>query len=114
LLWVLETQRLVSVASATRRHMWIVWISHLNAAFFVTRARSNLQCRRLHTQPVDKTTSLRCDQTIVLTNYYSKKDYSIKLRRIKYHDAQTNKTLVFLTNNFTLPALTICELYRYR
>jgi hypothetical protein len=84
------------------------------AAFFVIRAKSNLQCRRLYSHPVDKATGLRYDQTIVLTGFYAAKDYPMKLRRIKYHDATTNKTFVFLTNNFALPALTIAELYRCR
>lgn len=83
-------------------------------AFFVTRAKSNLQFRRLYSRPVDKSTGLRCDQTIVLTGYYTRKDYPEKLRRIKYRDADTGKLFVFLTNNFTLPALTIAKLYRYR
>ncbi len=84
------------------------------AAFFVIRAKSNLQCRRLYSHPVDKASGLRYDQTIVLTGFYAAKDYPMKLRRIKYHDATTNKTFVFLTNNFALPALTIAELYRCR
>jgi len=84
------------------------------AAFFVIRAKSNLQCRRLYSHPVDKATGLRYDQTIVLTGFYAAKDYPMKLRRIKYHDATTNKTFVFLTNNFALPALTIAELCRCR
>jgi|TARA_Y100000031_G_scaffold101182_1_gene110911 hypothetical protein len=64
---------------------------------------------------LDATTiGLRCDQSIVLTGFYPVKDYPMKLRRIKYHDAETNKTFVFLTNNFALPALTIAELYRCR
>jgi hypothetical protein len=83
-------------------------------AFFVTRAKSNLQFRRLYSHPVDKTTGLRCDQTIVLTGFYSRKDYPAKLRRIKYRDAETGKVFVFLTNNFSLPALTIAKLYRHR
>ena len=83
-------------------------------AFFVTRAKANLKFRRLYSRPVDKSTGLRCDQTVVLTGFYSHKDYPEKLRRIKYHDIETNKTFVFLTNNFTLPALTITRLYRYR
>jgi len=83
-------------------------------AFFVTRAKSNLQFRRLYSHPVDKTTGLRCDQTIVLTGFYSGKDYPEKLRRIKYRDAETGKVFVFLTNNFSLPALTIAKLYRHR
>ena len=83
-------------------------------AFFVTRAKSNLQFRRLYSHPVDKAMGLRCDQTIVLTGFYSSKDYPEKLRRIKYYDEETQKTLVFLTNNFTLPPLTIAQLYRCR
>jgi len=83
-------------------------------AFFVIRAKSNLQFRRLYSRPVDKSTGLRCDQTVVLTGFYTHKDYPEKLRRIKYHDADTGKTFVFLTNNLTLPALTVAKLYRYR
>ena len=86
----------------------------VTAAFFVIRAKSNLQCRRLYSHPVDKATGLRYDQTIVFTGFYAAKDYPMKLRRIKYHDATTNKTFVFLTNNFALPALTIAQLYRCR
>jgi len=83
-------------------------------AFFVIRAKSNLRFRRMYSHPVDKTTGLRCDQTIVLTTFYPAKHYPEKLRRIKYHDADTAKTFVFLTNNFTLPALTITKLYKCR
>ena len=86
----------------------------LYRAFFVTRAKSNLQFRRLYSHPIDKTTGLRCDQTVVLTGFYSSRDYPDKLRRIKYYDEDTRKTLVFLTNNFTLPPLTIAQLYRCR
>lgn len=86
----------------------------LCAAFFIIRGKSNLQFRRLYSHPVDKDTGLRCDQTIVLTGFYSTQHYPDKLRRIKYHDAKTEKTFVFLTNNFTLPALTIAKLYRCR
>lgn len=89
-------------------------VLHLNAAFFVIRAKSNLQCRRLYSRPVDKTTGLRYDQTVELTGFYAAKDYPDKLRRIKYHDADTDKTFVFLTNNFNLPAFTIADLYRCR
>ena len=84
------------------------------AAFFVIRAKSNLQYRRLYSHPAKKDTGLKCDQTIVLKGFYSYKSYSEKLRRIKYHDLETNKTLIFLTNNFTLSPLTITELYRCR
>jgi Transposase DDE domain/Domain of unknown function (DUF4372) len=84
------------------------------AAFFVIRAKSNFQFRRLYSHPIDKTTGLICDQTIGLSGFYPAKDYPAKLRRIKYYDANTGKTFVFLTNNFILPALTIAELYRCR
>jgi transposase len=87
---------------------------HLGSAFFVTRAKSNLQCRRLYSHPVDKSLGLRCDQTVRLTGFYAAKDYPEKLRRIKYYDQKTDKTLVFLTNNFSLPAMTIADLYRCR
>jgi IS4 transposase len=63
---------------------------------------------------VDKQTGLIYDQSVLLTGFYAAKDYPNQLRRIKYYDAKTDKTLVFLTNNFSLPALTIAELYRYR
>jgi len=86
----------------------------LAAGFFVTRSKSNLRCRRIYSHQIDRTTGLRYDQTIMLTGFYSLKDYPNKLRRIKYHDADTNKTLTFLTNNFALPALTIAQLYRCR
>jgi IS4 transposase len=84
------------------------------AAFFVIRAKSNLKFRRLYSHPIKKITGLRCDQTIVLTGFYSSKSYPEKLRRIKYYDPETDKTLTFLTNNFTLSPLTITELYRCR
>jgi len=79
------------------------------AAFFVIRAKSNFQFRRIYSHPIDKDTGLKCDQTIALTGPHTSKDYPEKLRRIKYHDAQSDKTLVFLTNSFTLPALTITQ-----
>ncbi len=86
----------------------------LTPAFFVTRAKSNFKCRRLYSHPVDRTTGLIYDQTILLTGFYPAKDYPDKLRRVKYHDAKTDKTLIFLTNNFTLPAITITQLYKCR
>lgn len=84
------------------------------SAYFVIRAKANLQVRRLYSQPVDKASGLRCDQTVMLTGFYSAQYYPDKLRRIKFYDAETDRRLVFLTNNFTLPAITIAELYRYR
>jgi hypothetical protein len=87
---------------------------HLAQAFFVTRAKSNLQYRRVYSHPVDKATGLRCDQTIILTGQKSARDYPVQLRRVKFYDVKHDKLLVFLTNNFDLPALTIADLYRCR
>ncbi len=87
---------------------------HLASAFFVTRAKKTFDCRRLYSQPVDKTTGVICDQTIALNNFYPRKAYPDKLRRIRYFDTEKNKHLVFLTNNFSLPPLTITQLYRSR
>ena len=84
------------------------------AAFFVTRAKINIKFRRLYSHTVDRDTGLICDQTIVLTGTATRKGYPDKLRRVKFHDQATDKTLVFLTNNFKLPALTIAQLYRSR
>lgn len=83
-------------------------------AFFVIRAKKNLTCRRIYSNEVDKSTGLRCDQIVKLTNYKSQKDYPEKLRRIKYYDAEKAKTYIFLTNNFQVDALTITELYKNR
>jgi len=83
-------------------------------AFFVTRAKANMQYNRRYSHPVNKETGLRCDQTITLTGFYTGKNYPDVLRRIKFYDAQTQKTFVFLTNNFSLPPLTITQLYRSR
>jgi hypothetical protein len=85
-----------------------------HSAFFVIRAKSNLKCRRVYSHQIDRNTGLICDQSVMLTGFYQRKDYPDKLRRVKYHDAATDKTLVFLTNNFTLPAITIAELYKSR
>jgi hypothetical protein len=84
------------------------------AAFFVTRAKSNTRYRRLYSRPVEKSTGLRCDQTVVLTNYYAHRDYPDQLRLIKYVDPETENRLTFLTNNTPLLALTVAELYRCR
>ena len=87
---------------------------HQAGSFFVTRAKSNLRAQRRYSHRVDRNTGLICDQTIFLTGVYSPQDYQAPLRRIRFRDPQTAKTFVFLTNNFTLPALTITELYRCR
>jgi hypothetical protein len=87
---------------------------HDAGSFFVTRAKSNLQAQRRYSHPVDRSTGLMCDQTIVLTGVYSRQDFATSLRRIRFKDPVTGKRLVFLTNNFALPAITIAELYRCR
>jgi len=86
----------------------------LSAAFFVTRAKANLAYRRCSYRPVDKSTGLRSDQRILLTGPKTSKLYPMPLRRISYFEAETAKRLVFLTNNFELPALTIALLYKCR
>jgi hypothetical protein len=83
-------------------------------AFFIVRSKANTRLRRLYSLPVDKSCGLRCDQIVIPEGFYAKKTYPAKLRRIKYYDDQHNKNLVFLTNHFTLPALTVAELYRCR
>ncbi len=87
---------------------------HIAAAFFLIRAKSDTQVRRQYSRAVDRSTGLRCDQTIRPSGKHSPRLYPEQLRRIKYYDAETDKTFVFLTNNFELPALTIAELYRCR
>ena len=87
---------------------------HLASAFFVTRARKRFDFQRLYSQPVDKTSGVICDQIITLVNPVPRAGYPEKLRRIRYFDSQHNKRLVFLTNNFVLPPLTIAQLYRSR
>ena len=91
-----------------------LYIMNQWAAFFVIRAKSNFRFRRLYSHAIDKNTGLKCDQTILLSGFYSSKGYPEKLRRIKFYDTETNNTLVFLTNNFSLPALTITQLYKSR
>ena len=87
---------------------------HLSSAFFVTRAKAKMKFRRVYSRTVDKSLGLKCDQTIRLTGFYAAKDYPETLRRIKYYDSKTNKMLIFLTSNFSLPAMTIADLYRSR
>ena len=87
---------------------------HRAAAFFVTRAKANFQCRRRYSAPVDKAAGIRFDQTVILIGFYSHRQYPDMLRRIGYTDPDTRKDLVFLTNNMNEPALTIAQLYRCR
>lgn len=86
----------------------------LSKAFFIIRSKKNTAIERVYSSPVDKSKGLGCDQTVRFSNYYAQKDYPDMLRRIKYHDAETGKTLVFLTNNFELEALTVAQLYKHR
>jgi hypothetical protein len=87
---------------------------HRSGAFFVTRAKSNMNFHRRYSAPADRTTAIICDQTIALDGHYARQHYPERLRRIRFRDAETGKTLVFLTNNFGLPALTIAALYKNR
>jgi len=91
-----------------------LYVLHQAQAFFVTRSKSNTQLRRVYSAAVDRSTGILCDQTVALTGVTSRRDYPEHLRRIRYKDPKTGKTLVFLTNNFVLPAATICALYKNR
>jgi len=87
---------------------------HQAGSFFVTRAKSNTRLQRRYSHRVDRSIGLLCDQTVFLTGQYTPRTYQAPLRRIRFRDSQTNKTLTFLTNNFNLPAFTITQLYRCR
>ena len=89
-------------------------VLHQAGAFFVTRAKSNLDARRLYSAPTDRTTGIICDQTIALNGYYSQQHYPDHLRRIRFRDADSSKMLVFLSNQFALPATAVCALYKAR
>jgi len=89
-------------------------VIHQAQAFFVTRAMLNTQFRRVYSAAVDRSSGIICDQTIALTGRTSCDNYPVHLRRIRFKDPETGKTLVFLTNNFALPAATICALYKAR
>ncbi len=91
-----------------------LYILHLYQAIFVIRAKANFKFRRLYSRPVDKSTGLKCDQIIVLTGLKPSKSYPEKLRRVRYYDSENNNDITILTNNFTLPALTIAQLYKCR
>jgi hypothetical protein len=87
---------------------------HQAGAFFVTRAKSPMDARRVYSTPVDRSTGLICDQQVMLNGFYSARKYPEHLRRIRFKDPETGKTLIFLTNNTALPALTIAALYKRR
>jgi hypothetical protein len=87
---------------------------HQAGAFFVTRAKSNLNAHRVYSTATDRTTGVIADQKIALDGHYSSQDYPAHIRRVRFRDPETEKTLVFLTNQTTLPAMTICDLYKSR
>ena len=87
---------------------------HQAGAFFVTRAKRGMDARRVYSTPTDRDTGVICDQRIALNGFYISKDYPEYLRRVRFKDPESGKTLVFLTNNTSLPALTIAALYKNR
>lgn len=87
---------------------------HQSGAFFVTRTKLNMDFHRVYSAPTERSTGIVCDQTIALDGIYTRHDYPEYLRRIRYKDPGTGKKLVFITNNFTFPAATICALYKSR
>lgn len=87
---------------------------HQAGAFFVTRAKSNLDAHRVYSAATDRSAGVIADQTIALDGHYTRQDYPVHLRRVRFRDAEAGRTLVFLTNQTTLPALTICKLYKCR
>ena len=89
-------------------------VLHEAGAFFVTRAKSNLDAHRVYSAPADRKAGVICDQTIAMDGYLTQRHYPAHLRRIRFKDPETGKTLIFLTNQVTLPALTICALYKSR
>ena len=91
-----------------------LYAMHQAKAYFVTRAKRNFTFKRRYSHEVDKSTGVQCDQTIVLKTFYSFQGYPEPLRRIRYYDENLDKRLVFLTNNFDLPATTIAALYKSR
>jgi IS4 transposase len=91
-----------------------LYVFTLSAAFFVVRTKSNVLLQRRYSHPVDKTTGVRSDHTVILTALDSAKAYPEQLRRVSYLDVKTRKRFKFLTNNFTLPALTIALIYKSR
>jgi hypothetical protein len=91
-----------------------LYAMHQAGAFFVTRAKENMDARRVYSHPADRASGIICDQRVMLNGFYSAENYPDHLRRIRFHDPETGKTLLFLTNNTTLPALTIAALYKSR
>jgi IS4 transposase len=91
-----------------------LYVLHRAGAFFVTRAKSNLDAHRVYSATTDRATGIIADQTIALDGYATSKEYPVHLRRVRFKDPESGKTLVFLTNQFALPAVSICALYKSR
>ena len=87
---------------------------HQSAAFYITRAKDNMNSRRVKSNPSERMNGVLCDQYVLLNNYYAAKDYPERIRRVKFYDVETGKTLIFLTNNFYLKATEIAQLYKHR
>jgi hypothetical protein len=87
---------------------------HQSSGFFVTRAKRNMNFQRVHSAPIDRNTGVICDQGVTLNNFYASQDYPGQLRRVRYKDPLTEKSLVFLTIHFGIPALSVCSLYKSR
>ena len=95
-------------------HFKRLYAIHQQKAFFIVRSKQSLSFKRIYSRPIDKNAGLQCDQIIILNHFYSRKDYPEHLRRIKYYDQETKTAYVYLTNNITIPAQTIADLYRHR
>ena len=91
-----------------------LYAMHQAGAFFVTRAKQGMDARRVYSSPTQRSTGVICDQRVMLNGFYSAKAYPEHLRRVRFKDPESGKTLVFLTNNTVLPALTIAALYKSR
>ena len=91
-----------------------LYAMNLTGAFFVTRAKTNMNAKRVYSQRTDRSTGVICDQSVQLNGFYAAQHYPENLRRIRFKDPETGKTLIFLTNNFVLPPLTIAALYKNR
>jgi hypothetical protein len=91
-----------------------LYVLHQAGAFFVTRAKSNIDVHRVYSAPADRTAGVICDQTVAMDGYLTHRHYPTHLRRLRFKEPETGKTFVFLTNQVTLPALTICMLYKSR
>ncbi|NQW84667.1 MAG: IS4 family transposase, partial [Alcaligenaceae bacterium] len=91
-----------------------LYAMNLNGAFFVTRAKTNMNAKRVYSQRTDRSSGVICDQSVQLKGFYATQHYPENLRRIRFKDPETGKTLIFLTNNFVLPPLTIAALYKNR